>query len=157
MSARRGFALCRNPFEASAAERRNLNIPRLEKCEVCEGKARKSEPTEQHHCQERSYALSAKDFFGVMLLVELGKCKSQNPCKNCSGAGKKRRKTLKSKFRGLQPLAVRVKRCRSGRQTAAGRRFILRHHVAEHENSSDRRESLFAVPVTFAQAALGAK
>lgn len=153
--------------EAAAGKEEKLNIPRLEKCDVCEGKgAEKGTQAETCiTCQGSGQTRYQQGFFSVMRTCPNCAGKGQiikNPCKNCGGAGRvEKEKTLEIKIPAGVETGSRLRVSGEGEGGAgggsAGDLFVV-IHVAEHENFERQGANLYsAVPVTFAQAALGAE
>jgi molecular chaperone DnaJ len=86
----------------------------------------------------------------------------KNPCKNCAGAGRvEKEKTLEIKIPAGVETGSRLRVSGEGEAGVSGGGsgdlFVV-IHVAEHENFERQGANLYsAVPVTFAQAALGAE
>jgi molecular chaperone DnaJ len=153
--------------EAAAGKEEKLNIPRLEKCEICEGKgAEKGTVAETCiTCQGSGQTRYQQGFFSVMRTCPNCSGKGQiikNPCKNCGGAGRiEKEKTLEIKIPAGVETGSRLRVSGEGEGGVngggSGDLFVV-IHVAEHEHFERQGANLYsAVPVTFAQAALGAE
>jgi molecular chaperone DnaJ len=153
--------------EAAAGKEEKLNIPRLEKCEVCQGKGAEkgTEPETCITCQGSGQTRYQQGFFSVMRTCPNCSGKGQiikNPCKNCGGAGRiEKEKTLEIKIPAGVETGSRLRVSGEGEAGVSGGGsgdlFVV-IHVAEHENFERQGANLYsAVPITFAQAALGAE
>ena len=153
--------------EAAAGKEEKLNIPRLEKCDVCDGKGAEkgTEPETCITCQGSGQTRYQQGFFSVMRTCPNCAGKGQiikNPCKNCGGAGRvEKEKTLEVKIPAGVETGSRLRVSGEGEGGvgggSAGDLFVV-IHVAEHETFERQGANLYsAVPVTFAQAALGAE
>jgi molecular chaperone DnaJ len=139
--------------EAASGKEEKLVIPRLEKCEECDGKgAEKGTQAETcGTCQGSGQTRYQQGFFSVMRTCPTCSGKGQiikNPCKKCRGAGRvEKEKTLEVKIPG-----------EAGTQGGGSGDLFVVIHVAEHEIFERQGANLYsAAPVTFAQAALGAE
>lgn len=152
--------------EAATGKEQKLQIPRLEKCDECDGKGAE-EGTKAETCitcQGTGQTRYQQGFFSVMRTCPNCSGKGQiikNPCKNCRGAGRvEKEKTIEIKI----PAGVETgSRLRVNREGEAGLNggptgdLYVVIHVAEHEFFERQGANLYAsVPVSFAQAALGA-
>lgn len=153
--------------EAATGKEQNLRIPRLEKCEECDGKGAEkgSEPETCITCSGSGQMRYQQGFFSVMRTCPNCGGKGQiikNPCKNCRGSGRvEKEKTLDIKI----PAGVETgSRLRVNGEGEAGTNggptgdLYVVIHVAEHDMFERQGANLYAsVPVSFAQAALGAE
>ncbi len=153
--------------EAANGKEQKLQIPRLEKCENCEGKGTESgtQPEACVTCGGSGQTRYQQGFFSVMRTCPNCSGKGQiikNPCKNCKGAGRiEKEKTIEIKI----PAGVETgSRLRINGEGEAGLNggptgdLYVVIHVAEHEMFERQGANLYAsVPVSFAQAALGAE
>lgn len=153
--------------EAATGKEQKLQIPRLEKCEVCEGKGTEegTKPETCVTCGGSGQTRYQQGFFSVMRTCPNCSGKGQiikNPCKNCHGAGRiEKEKTIEIKI----PAGVETgSRLRVNGEGEAGLNggptgdLYVVLHVAEHEMFERQGANLYAsVPVSFAQAALGAE
>ncbi len=153
--------------DAAAGKDEKLNIPRLETCEVCDGKGAEkgTQPETCITCQGSGQTRYQQGFFSVMRTCPNCSGRGQiirNPCKNCRGAGRiEKEKTLEIKIPAGVETGSRLRVTGEGESGAnngpSGDLFVV-IHVAEHENFERQGANLYsAVPITFAQAALGAE
>ncbi|MGI8849245.1 MAG: molecular chaperone DnaJ [Pyrinomonadaceae bacterium] len=153
--------------EAAAGKEEKLRIPRLEKCDVCDGKgAEKGTRVETcPTCKGSGQTRYQQGFFHVMRDCPNCAGKGQiikNPCKNCRGAGRvEKEKTLEVKIPAGVETGSRLRVTGEGEAGAQGGQsgdlFVV-IHVAEHEMFERQGANLYvAAPLTFAQAALGAE
>ena len=143
-----------------------LRIPRLEGCETCKGSGAASgtQPETCQNCAGTGQVRYQQGFFSVARTCSA--CRGagrviKSPCKDCSGAGRvEREKQMEVKIPAEWRL-VRVCECRVRARRNAGRTrrdLYVVIHVAEHEQFERQGSNLYeAVPITFAQAALGAE
>lgn len=153
--------------EAATGKEQKLQIPRLEKCEVCSGRGTEegTQPETCVTCGGSGQTRYQQGFFSVMRTCPNCGGKGQiikNPCKNCHGAGRvEKEKTIEIKI----PAGVETgSRLRVNGEGEAGLNggptgdLYVVIHVAEHEMFERQGGNLYAsVPVSFAQAALGAE
>jgi len=153
--------------EAATGKDEKLRIPRLEKCDECDGKGAEkgSQPQNCVTCQGSGQTRYQQGFFTVMRTCSTCGGKGQiikNPCKKCKGAGRvEKEKTLEVKIPAGVETGSRLRVTGEGEGGAqggqAGDLYVV-IHVAEHEIFERQGANLYsAVPVTFAQAALGAE
>jgi len=153
--------------EAATGKEEKLRIPRLEKCGECDGKGAEkgSEPETCVTCSGSGQTRYQQGFFHVMRPCPNCGGKGQiikNPCKKCRGAGRvEKEKTLEVKIPAGVETGSRLRINGEGEAGAsgggAGDLYVV-IHVAEHEAFERQGANLYsAVPVTFAQAALGAE
>jgi molecular chaperone DnaJ len=153
--------------EAATGKDEKLRIPRLEKCEECDGKGAEKGTTAEAciTCQGSGQTRYQQGFFSVMRTCSNCGGKGQiirNPCKNCKGAGRiEKEKTLEIKIPAGVETGSRLRVTGEGEAGVnggpAGDLFVVLH-VKEHELFERQAANLYsAVPVTFAQAALGAE
>jgi len=153
--------------EAATGKDEKLRIPRLEKCEECDGKgAEKGTSAESCiTCQGSGQTRYQQGFFSVMRTCSNCGGKGQiirNPCKNCRGQGRiEKEKNLEIKIPAGVETGSRLRVTGEGEAGVnggpAGDLFVVLH-VKEHEMFERQAANLYsAVPVTFAQAALGAE
>lgn len=152
--------------EAAAGKDAKIKIPRLETCEECEGSGAEkgSSPETCITCNGAGQTRYQQGFFSVMRTCPNCSGKGQiikNPCKQCSGAGRiEKHKNLEVKI----PAGVETgSRLRIGGEGEAGvgggmsGDLYVVIHVAEHEAFERQGSNLYtSVPISFAQAALGA-
>lgn len=153
--------------EAAQGKAETLNIPRLEKCDECDGKgAEKGTQAETcATCQGSGQVRYQQGFFSVMRTCSNcgGKGKIiKNPCKNCRGAGRiEKEKTLEIKIPAGVETGSRLRVNGEGEAGANGGQsgdlFVV-IHVAEHDAFERQGANLYASElISFAQAALGAE
>ena len=153
--------------EAATGKEQKLRIPRLETCEECDGRGTEkgTEPETCITCSGSGQTRYQQGFFSVMRTCPNCGGKGQiikSPCKNCRGAGRvEKEKSLEIKI----PAGVETgSRLRIGGEGEAGANggptgdLYVVIHVAEHETFERQGANLYAsVPISFAQAALGAE
>lgn len=152
--------------EAAAGKDEKLEIPRLEMCIECSGSGAEKGTTPENciTCGGSGQTRYQQGFFSVMRTCPNCQGKGRiirTPCKECHGNGRiEKEKTLEIKI----PAGVETgSRLRVGGEGEAGVNggpsgdlFVVLH-VKEHESFERQGANLYsAVPVTFAQAALGA-
>jgi molecular chaperone DnaJ len=153
--------------EVAAGKEEKLRIPRLEKCDVCDGKgAEKGTQIETcTTCNGSGQTRYQQGFFSVMRTCSNCAGKGQiikNPCKNCRGAGRvEKEKMLEVKIPAGVETGSRLRVTGEGEAGAqggpSGDLFVV-IHIAEHEMFERQGANLYvAAPLTFAQAALGAE
>ncbi len=153
--------------DAALGKDEKLRIPRLEKCEECDGKGAEkgTEPETCITCQGSGQTRYQQGFFSVMRTCPNcgGKGKIiKTPCKGCRGAGRiEKEKTLEIKIPAGVDTGSRLRVNGEGEAGVGGGQtgdLYVVLHVAEHETFERQGANLYsAVPVTFAQAALGAE
>jgi molecular chaperone DnaJ len=152
--------------EAATGKDEKLQIPRLESCEDCAGSGAEkgTSPEACITCGGTGQTRYQQGFFSVMRTCP--NCQGQGrivrtPCKSCRGKARiEKEKSLEIKI----PAGVETgSRLRIGAEGEAGVNggppgdLYVVIHVREHENFERQGANLYsAVPVTFAQAALGA-
>lgn len=152
--------------EAADGKSETLRIPRLEKCEECEGQGAEkgTAPENCITCQGSGQVRYQQGFFSVMRTCAncAGKGKIiKNPCKNCRGAGRvEKEKTLEIKIPAGVETGSRLRVNGEGEGGAGGGQsgdlFVV-IHVKEHELFERQGANLYASElISFAQAALGA-
>jgi len=153
--------------EAATGKEEKLHIPRLEKCEECDGRGAEkgTEPETCITCSGSGQTRYQQGFFSVMRTCPNCGGKGQiikTPCKNCHGAGRiEKEKTLEIKIPAGVETGSRLRVNGEGEAGVnggpTGDLYVV-IHVAEHENFERQGANLYAsVPVSFAQAALGAE
>lgn len=153
--------------DAATGKEEKLRIPRLEKCDECAGSgAEKGTRAETCiTCAGSGQTRYQQGFFSVMRTC--ANCQGQGqiiktPCKKCSGQGRvEKEKTIEIKIPAGVETGSRLRVSSEGEAGVnggpSGDLFIVLH-VAAHENFERQGANLYsAVPVTFAQAALGAE
>lgn len=152
---------------AATGKDEKLRIPRLEKCDECDGSgAQKGTHAETCiTCGGSGQTRYQQGFFSVMRTC--ANCQGQgkvikSPCKKCRGAGRiEKERTIEIKIPAGVETGSRLRVTGEGEAGMnggpSGDLFIV-IHVAENENFERQGANLYsAVPVTFAQAALGAE
>ncbi len=153
--------------EAALGKEEKLVIPRLERCDECDGKGTEkgTEPQSCDTCKGSGQTRYQQGFFSVMRTCPTCGGRGQiikNPCKKCRGAGRiEKEKTLEIKIPAGVETGSRLRVNGEGEAGANGGQqgdlFVV-IHVAEHETFERQGANLYsAAPVTFAQAALGAE
>ena len=153
--------------EAATGKDEKLRIPRLETCGECSGSgAEKGSKAETCiTCSGSGQTRYQQGFFSVMRTCPNCQGKGQiirNPCKECKGDGRiEKEKTLDVKIPAGVETGSRLRVTGEGESGVnggpSGDLFVVLH-VKEHEMFERQGANLYsAVPVTFAQAALGAE
>lgn len=153
--------------EAAAGKEEKLLIPRLEKCDECAGKGAEkgTSPETCATCNGSGQTRYQQGFFSVMRTCPNCGGKGQtikNPCKKCRGAGRiEKEKTLEVKIPSGVETGSRLRVSGEGEAGlnggGAGDLFVV-IHVKDHEMFERQGANLYvSVPVSFAQAALGAE
>jgi len=144
----------------------NLRIPRLETCDICKGSgaAEGTQPEACTTCNGTGQMRFQQGFFSVARTCHacrgVGKV-IKSPCKDCRGAGRvEREKQMEVKIPAGVETGSRLRvqgEGESGVNGGASGDLYVVIHVAEHEHFERQGSNLYAaVPITFAQAALGA-
>ena len=152
--------------EAATGKSERLKIPRLEKCGECNGKGTENgtEPETCITCQGTGQTRFQQGFFSVMRTCANCGGKGQiikHPCKNCRGAGRvEKERSLEIKIpAGVETgsrLRINGEGEAGGNGGPSGDLYVV-IHVEEHELFERQGANLYAsVPISFAQAALGA-
>ncbi|MFL6373386.1 MAG: molecular chaperone DnaJ [Pyrinomonadaceae bacterium] len=152
--------------DAASGKDEKLRIPRLETCDECDGSgAEKGTQAETCvTCGGSGQARYQQGFFSVMRTCSNcgGKGKIiRTPCKTCRGDGRiEKEKTIEIKIPAGVETGSRLRVTGEGESGVGdgptGDLYIV-IHVAEHEHFERQGNNLYsAVPITFAQAALGA-
>ena len=170
-SAQRGADL-RYDLEITLEEAANgmtaqLRIPRLESCETCKGSgaAAGSQPENCTTCSGTGQVRYQQGFFSVARTCHV--CRGagrviKNPCADCKGSGRvEREKQMEVKIPAGVETGSRLRvtgEGEAGAQGGAPGDLYVVIHVAEHDQFERQGNNLYeAVPITFAQAALGAE
>src|SRR6266705_1539520 len=153
--------------QAAVGMAAQLRIPKLETCETCTGSgaAPGTKPETCRTCQGAGQVRFQQGFFSVSRTC--GACSGMgevinSPCPSCRGAGRvEQEKSIEVKIPAGVETGSRLRLQREGESGAyggpAGDLYVV-IHVAEHEQFERQGNNLYAsVPVTFAQAALGAE
>ena len=153
--------------EAASGKDEKLRIPRLEKCDECDGRGAEkgTSPETCVSCGGAGQTRYQQGFFSVMRTCPNCQGKGQiirNPCKKCQGAGRvEKEKSLEIKIPAGVETGSRLRVTGEGEAGVnggpAGDLFVV-IHVKEHDVFERQGANLYsAVPVSFAQAALGAE
>ena len=153
--------------EAATGKEEKLRIPRLEKCEDCDGRGAEkgTQPETCIACNGSGQTRYQQGFFSVMRTCPNCQGKGQiirTPCKTCRGAGRiEKEKTLEVKIPAGVETGSRLRVTGEGEGGVnggpSGDLFVVLH-VKEHDTFERQGANLYsAVPVSFAQAALGAE
>ncbi|MGI8732952.1 MAG: molecular chaperone DnaJ [Pyrinomonadaceae bacterium] len=145
----------------------NLRIPRLETCETCTGSgaAAGTEPETCTTCNGTGQMRFQQGFFSVARTCHacrgVGKV-IKTPCADCRGAGRlEREKQMEVKIPAGVETGSRLRVQGEGESGISGGQsgdLYVVIHVSEHEHFERQGSNLYsAVPITFAQAALGAE
>jgi molecular chaperone DnaJ len=153
--------------EASEGMTAQLRVPRLEACDACKGSgaAPGTQPEACSGCGGTGQIRYQQGFFSVARTC--GQCRGagrviRTPCESCKGAGRvEREKQIEVKIPAGVETGSRLRLAGEGEAGAqggpAGDLYVV-IHVKEHELFERQGNNLYAsVPVTFAQAALGAE
>ncbi len=152
--------------EAANGKEEKLSIPRLEKCNECDGRGAEkgTSPEACITCSGSGQTRYQQGFFSVMRTCPNCQGKGQiirTPCKACRGAGRiEKEKVLELKIPAGVETGSRLRVTGEGEGGVnggpAGDLFVVLH-VKEHDTFERQGANLYsAVPVSFAQAALGA-
>jgi molecular chaperone DnaJ len=152
--------------EAAKGMTAQLRIPRLETCDTCKGSGAKAgtQPENCATCSGTGQVRYQQGFFSVARTCHV--CRGagrvvKDPCETCSGAGRvEREKQMEVKIPAGVETGSRLRvsgEGESGVQGGAPGDLYVVIHVAEHEQFERQGSNLYeAVPISFAQAALGA-
>jgi molecular chaperone DnaJ len=153
--------------ESAAGMTAQLRIPRLETCDTCTGTGAEN-GTQAETCATCSGAGQVRyqqGFFSVARTC--GACRGtgriiKSPCETCKGAGRtEHERQLEVKVPAGVETGSRLRITGEGEGGASGGGsgdLYVVIHVKEHEQFERQGSNLYAaVPVTFAQAALGAE
>jgi molecular chaperone DnaJ len=153
--------------EASEGMTAQLRVPRLEACESCKGSgaAPGTQPETCPGCAGTGQVRYQQGFFSVARTC--GQCRGagriiRTPCETCKGAGRiEREKQIEVKIPAGVETGSRLRLAGEGEAGAqggpAGDLYVV-IHVKEHDLFERQGNNLYAsVPITFAQAALGAE
>jgi molecular chaperone DnaJ len=153
--------------EAASGKEEKLRIPRLELCDECDGKGTEkgTEPETCITCNGSGQTRYQQGFFSVMRTCANCGGKGQIikiPCPKCRGAGRiEKEKTLEIKIPAGVETGSRLRVNGEGEAGVNGGPkgdLYVVLHVKEHELFERQGANLYAsVPISFAQAALGAE
>jgi molecular chaperone DnaJ len=153
--------------DAATGKDEKLRIPRLETCDACKGSGAEEGTTPENciSCGGSGQTRYQQGFFSVMRTCPNCAGKGQiirNPCKECRGQGRiEKEKSLEIKIPAGVETGSRLRVTGEGEAGVnggpPGDLFVVLH-VKEHEIFERQGANLYsAVPITFAQAALGAE
>jgi len=143
-----------------------LRIPRLETCESCKGSgaAAGTQPETCSNCSGAGQVRYQQGFFSVARTCQ--SCRGagrvvKTPCTGCRGAGRiEREKQMEVKIPSGVETGSRLRvqgEGEDGTQGGPSGDLYVVIHLAEHERFERQGNNLYAsLPITFAQAALGA-
>ena len=144
-----------------------LRIPKLEKCDSCNGSgaAAGTKPETCRTCQGAGQVRFQQGFFSVSRTCSTCRGTGQvisSPCETCRGAGRiEREKSIEVKIPAGVETGSRLRLQAEGESGAYGGPpgdLYVVIHVAEHEQFERQGNNLYSsIPITFAQAALGAE
>jgi molecular chaperone DnaJ len=152
--------------EAASGMTAQLRIPRLEACETCSGSgaAAGTQPETCPTCSGAGQVRYQQGFFSVARTC--GQCRGtgrviKNPCETCRGAGRvEREKQMEVKIPAGVETGSRLRVQGEGEAGTGGGPsgdLYVVIHVKQHDVFERQGNNLYAsIPVTFAQAALGA-
>lgn len=142
-----------------------LRIPRLEGCDTCKGSgaAAGTQPESCTTCNGSGQVRYQQGFFSVARTCHV--CRGagrvvKNPCAECKGAGRvEREKQMEVKIPAGVETGSRLRvpgEGEGGTQGGVAGDLYVVIHVAEHDQFERQGNNLYeAVPISFAQAALG--
>lgn len=153
--------------DAATGKDEKLRIPRLEKCDECDGIGAEKGTTAETcvTCSGSGQTRYSQGFFSVMRTCANCQGKGQiirTPCKTCRGAGRiEKEKTIEIKIPGGVDTGSRLRVNGEGEAGVGGGPsgdLYIVLHIAEHAQFERQGADLYsAVPISFAQAALGAE
>ncbi len=153
--------------EAAAGMTAQLRIPRLETCHKCEGSgtAPGTRPETCNVCGGSGQMRYQQGFFSVARTCTACRGAGQvitSPCEKCRGAGRvEREKTMEVKIPAGVETGSRLRiqgEGESGRHGGPPGDLYVVINVSEHEQFERQGANLYSsVPISFAQAALGAE
>lgn len=152
--------------DAATGRDEKLRIPRLETCDECDGSGAEKGTTPETciTCSGSGQTRYSQGFFSVMRTCSTCQGRGQiikTPCKKCQGQGRvEKEKTIEIKIPAGVETGSRLRVTGEGEGGVnggpSGDLFIV-IHVAEHKEFERQGANLYsAVPISFAQAALGA-
>ena len=152
--------------QAATGMTAQLRIPKLESCETCNGSGAKpgTKPETCRTCQGAGQVRFQQGFFSVSRTCSTCRGMGQvisSPCETCRGTGRiEHEKSIEVKIPAGVETGSRLRLQAEGESGTlggpAGDLYVV-IHVAEHEQFERQGNNLYAsVPITFAQAALGA-
>lgn len=153
--------------DAATGKDEKLRIPRLEKCEECAGSGAEKGTTAETcvTCSGSGQTRYSQGFFSVMRTCANCQGKGQvvrTPCNTCRGQGRiEKEKTIEIKIPAGVDTGSRLRVNGEGEAGIGGGPsgdLYIVLHIAEHASFERQGADLYsAVPISFAQAALGAE
>ena len=153
--------------QASEGMTAQLRIPKLETCDTCTGSGAKpgTKPEVCRTCQGAGQVRFQQGFFSVSRTCSACRGVGQlisSPCETCRGVGRvEHEKSIEVKIPAGVETGSRLRLQAEGESGTFGGPpgdLYVVIHVAEHEEFERQGNNLYSsVPVTFAQAALGAE
>ena len=153
--------------QAAVGMTAQLRIPKLETCDTCKGSgaAAGTKPETCRTCQGAGQVRFQQGFFSVARTCSTCRGNGQviaSPCETCRGAGRvENEKSIEVKIPAGVETGSRLRLQAEGESGAYGGPpgdLYVVIHVAEHEHFERQGNNLYSsVPITFAQAALGAE
>ncbi|HYX30835.1 MAG TPA: molecular chaperone DnaJ [Pyrinomonadaceae bacterium] len=144
-----------------------ISVPKLEACDTCDGSGAKpgTKPEVCRTCQSAGQVRFQQGFFSVSRTCSACRGVGQvitSPCETCRGKGRvEHEKSIEVKIPAGVETGSRLRLQAEGESGTFGGPpgdLYVVIHVAEHEEFERQGNNLYAsVPVTFAQAALGAQ
>jgi molecular chaperone DnaJ len=153
--------------QAAAGMTAQLRIPKLETCETCKGAgtAAGTKPETCRACEGAGQVRFQQGFFSVSRTC--GNCRGTgqvitSPCETCRGMGRvEREKQIEVKIPAGVETGSRLRLQAEGESGAYGGMpgdLYVVIHVSEHDLFERQGNNLYvSIPITFAQAALGAE
>ncbi len=153
--------------QAAVGMTAQLRIPKLETCDTCKGSgaAAGTKPETCRTCQGAGQVRFQQGFFSVSRTCSTCRGTGQvisSPCETCRGDGRvEHEKSIEVKIPAGVETGSRLRLQAEGESGPhggpAGDLYVV-IHVAEHEQFERQGNNLYAsIPITFAQAALGAE
>lgn len=153
--------------DAATGKDEKLRIPRLETCGMCDGSGAEKGTTAETcvTCSGSGQTRYSQGFFSVMRTCANCQGKGQivrTPCKTCRGQGRvEKEKTIELKIPAGVDTGSRLRVNGEGEAGIGGGPpgdLYIVLHLAEHEQFERQGADLYsAVPISFAQAALGSE
>jgi molecular chaperone DnaJ len=153
--------------QAAVGMTAQLRIPKLDTCDTCKGSgaAAGTKPETCRTCQGAGQVRFQQGFFSVSRTCSTCRGAGQvisSPCETCRGAGRvENEKSIEVKIPAGVETGSRLRLQAEGESGAYGGPpgdLYVVIHVAEHEQFERQGSNLYAsIPITFAQAALGAE
>jgi molecular chaperone DnaJ len=153
--------------QAAVGMTAQLRIPKLDACDTCKGSgaAAGTKPETCRTCQGAGQVRFQQGFFSVSRTCSTCRGIGQvisSPCQTCRGAGRvENEKSIEVKIPAGVETGSRLRLQAEGESGAYGGPpgdLYVVIHVAEHEQFERQGSNLYAsIPITFAQAALGAE